>query len=117
MPSGPPDKPRDPVSPPQDSSSSPPPQQQQQQQPAADPQLPRSLGRYDLRWRLGAGGMGTVYIAVQRTDVAGDRLCVVKTIKTAAPAAAARIIDEARTCLQLRHRNICVTYDVVAEGG
>jgi hypothetical protein len=74
--------------------------------------LPRSLaGRYQLNRRLGRGGMGTVYEAV---DSALDRSVAVKVIRedlTGSPVAAERFRQEVRAAASFTHPNVVTVYD------
>lgn len=58
------------------------------------------FGRYQLRERLGAGGMGVVYRAIDRTTGA---LVALKVLADADPAAARRFEHEARLHARLQH--------------
>ena len=65
-----------------------------------------SLGRYRLDGRLGIGGMGEVFRAVD------TRLGRVVAIKTAHERFTARFEREARVIASLNHPHICTLYDV-----
>ena len=69
------------------------------------------FGRYRFGARLGAGGMGAVYLA---HDTALDRPVALKVPRLAGDrtAAAARFVREAQAAAALRHPNICPIYDV-----
>ena len=74
-------------------------------------------GRYRLQQRLGEGGMGTVYSAV---DVALDREVAVKLIRQALalrPEAADRFQQEARAAASFAHPNIVTVHDFGATDG
>ena len=75
------------------------------------------LGRYEVRSRLGAGGMGEVYLA---DDTQLGRHVALKLLppETAGdPHARARLIREARAAAVLDHPYICSVYEVgEAEG-
>ena len=78
----------------------------------ADPLIDRTLDdRYVLRRRLGGGGMGTVYLAEQRSM---ERLVAVKVI---APVLAtdervtARFLREARLCGRISHPRVVTVFD------
>jgi cytochrome c peroxidase len=79
---------------------------------ARDPLLGRVLaGRYRLTQRLGAGGMGVVYLAVQEGL---ERDVVVKVIRPEAagdPNAIARFEREARMAASIVHPNIVTVHD------
>ncbi len=71
--------------------------------------------RYDIRGRIGAGAMGTVYEAY---DPDLDRLVALKILKTDASLGAAgeelrqRLLREARAMARLSHPNVVAVYDV-----
>jgi serine/threonine protein kinase len=68
-------------------------------------------GRYAIIRRLGAGGMGHVFLA---TDMELDRQVALKFLVVAASAEdiRARIFHEARAAARLTHPNIAVVHDV-----
>jgi tetratricopeptide (TPR) repeat protein len=71
------------------------------------------LSNYQLDRLLGAGGMGSVYLA---RDLALDRVVAIKFIspdKASDPAARRRLIREARAAAALDHPNICTIYEVI----
>ena len=80
--------------------------------------MPRTLaGRYHLEQRLGRGGMGKVYEAV---DVALDRRVAVKVIRDEwvhSASAAARFRREARAVAGFAHPNVVTVYDYGVEPG
>ncbi len=82
--------------------------------------FPRPFGRYLLLRRLAHGGMGEVCVA-KATGAAGiEKLCIVKTLRadmTHDAADTERFVDEARTVVQLSHRNVCQVFDVGEVGG
>jgi len=68
-------------------------------------------GKYEIRGRLGGGGMGDVYLARRR--LLGDDVAV-KVIRPSGPDPDAwreRFLREARACAQLRHPNIVSVLD------
>ena len=71
--------------------------------------------RYDIRARIGAGAMGTVYEAY---DPDLDRLVALKILKTDASLGTAgeelrqRLLREARAMARLSHPNVVAVYDV-----
>jgi hypothetical protein len=70
--------------------------------------LPKTVRGYlRLDKRLGAGGMGVVY---QATDLTLDRAVAVKTLPALSPAAAERLLQEARSMAALSHPHIAVLY-------
>lgn len=82
-------------------------------QPSSEVLVPgRVFGRYRIEERLGAGGMGCVFLAHD------TRLDAKVAIKVPTPQAAlteeakSRFFVEARSAFQLRHPNICAVHDV-----
>jgi len=80
--------------------------------------MPRTLaGRYRLERRLGRGGMGKVYEAV---DLALDRRVAVKVIRDEwvhSTPATARFRREARAVAGFAHQNVVTVYDYGVEAG
>jgi len=73
------------------------------------------LGRYEIRSKLGAGGMGEVYLA---EDTQLDRKVAIKVLPAESNAddrAKSRLIREARAAAKLDHSNICSIYEVTEE--
>lgn len=64
---------------------------------------------YEFIRQIGAGGMGTVFLA---RDTRLGRLVAVKVLLKYTGRAAFRFLEEARTTAQCRHENIVVIYDV-----
>jgi tetratricopeptide (TPR) repeat protein/predicted Ser/Thr protein kinase len=74
---------------------------------------PRTIGRFELGARLGAGGMGEVWAAF---DPKLERPVALKTLRASAfSRASARrgLIDEARALARLRHDNVLAVHDVL----
>src|SRR5262249_43243391 len=73
--------------------------------------LPERFGRYRIVRRLGAGGMGTVYLA---HDTQLDRAVALKVPSFSAqdPTALERFYREARAPATLDHPNPCPVHDV-----
>lgn len=89
----------------------------------AGPDVPRSVGGYELLGRVGEGGMGVVYRALQR---AAGRVVALKLIRpglldglpdSARDELVARFTEESRAAAGLEHDHIVTVYDVgVADG-
>ena len=70
------------------------------------------LGRYQIRSKLGAGGMGEVYLA---DDLQLGRPVALKLLlpeDKADPTARKRLMREARAAATLDHAHICAVYEV-----
>ena len=84
---------------------------------AVQPILINRLGGYTIVSELGAGGMGSVYLAKQ---LSLDRPCALKTIKAhwaQNPKIIARFIREAYAAAQLTHHNVVQIYDLGQDSG
>ncbi|OHB72177.1 MAG: hypothetical protein A2V70_14640 [Planctomycetes bacterium RBG_13_63_9] len=82
--------------------------------PAGD--IPRKLGRFEIRGRLGAGAFGAVYRA---HDPLLDREVALKVPRAAVlerPEARARFLREPKAAAQLRHPHIVPVYDAGRDG-
>jgi serine/threonine protein kinase len=71
--------------------------------PGARHAQPRTIGRYEVRERLGEGGMGVLYLAL---DPAIDRLVVLKLLRVNPAEIRERFIRESRLAARLQHPNI-----------
>jgi len=69
---------------------------------------PRLAERYEIRERIGRGGMGVVYLA---RDKRLDRLVAVKRTLKADDRGIRRFVREARSAARLNHQNIVTVYD------
>ena len=70
------------------------------------------LGRYEIRSRLGAGGMGEVYLA---DDTKLDRKIALKILPTDVASnkdRMARFVREAKSAAALNHPNIAHVYEI-----
>jgi len=75
------------------------------------------LGRYEIRSKLGEGGMGKVYLA---KDTSLDRLVALKILSPEIASDAQRMkrfVQEARLACNLNHPNILTIYEVGSAGG
>jgi tetratricopeptide (TPR) repeat protein len=70
---------------------------------------PPTIGRYQVRERLGQGGMGVLYLAL---DPAIDRLVALKLLRVNQAEIRERFIREARLAARLQHPNIVTIFDV-----
>ena len=72
----------------------------------------QTLGRFEVRGRIGAGAMGNVYRVF---DPYLGRMAAVKTIADGrlTPRHRERVSTEARTLAQLSHPNVVTIYDVM----
>ena len=76
---------------------------------------PSTIGRYEIKDALGAGGMGTLYLA---SDPHLGRLVAVKLLHASqvTPDLRARFAREARAAAQLNHPNIVTVHDFGEHG-
>jgi serine/threonine protein kinase/TolB-like protein/Flp pilus assembly protein TadD len=75
------------------------------------------LGRYEIRSRLGEGGMGEVYLAVDTSEL--GRTVAIKLLSpevAANPKRMQRFVQEAKTVSALNHPNILTIYEFGQEG-
>jgi len=78
--------------------------------------VPKTLGRYELKQPIGAGGFGQVWLAYDpelRRDVA---IKIPRRDRAPSPGDTDRFLEEARKVAQLRHPNIVPVHDVGQEG-
>ncbi len=73
-------------------------------------------GRYEIRERIGAGGMGAVYRALDKTTGKDIAVKVLLPGLMKNERARERFLDEARISQQLSHPNIVNVYDVQQDG-
>ncbi len=78
--------------------------------------VPRQIGRFEIRKRLGSGGFGTVYLA---HDPVLDRDVALKVPQPAVlenPRARERFLREPKAAAQLQHPNIVPIFDTGTDG-
>ena len=85
----------------------------------ADPELVQRLGRYEVVRKIGAGGMGVVYLA---HDPELDRSVALKVLRSRfegqhTEITEERLREEARAMARLRHPNVVHVYDVGRDEG
>lgn len=74
-------------------------------------------GRYRIERRLGGGGMGEVFEAI---DLAGGERVAIKAIRPLlgeAARAEERFLREVRMARKIEHRNVCRVFDLLEHGG
>lgn len=84
---------------------------------AGDVWVGRRIGKYEIRHRLGEGGMGVVYRArdtVLRRDVA---IKLLPDVLSADPASRKRFLREAQAAARLNHPNLVAVLDVEQREG
>jgi predicted Ser/Thr protein kinase len=72
----------------------------------------KTVGHYRITAKLGAGGMGEVFLA---EDTRLERKAAIKTLPAemaADPSGRQRFVQEARAASALNHPHVCVVYDV-----
>jgi serine/threonine protein kinase len=77
----------------------------------------RTISHYRIMERLGAGGMGEVFVAEDTSLGRQVALKLVSASMAADPTARARLVREARMASSLDHPHICTIYEVGEEGG
>ena len=77
---------------------------------------PKKLGRFTIRKELGAGGMGTVYLAEDTRLKRTVALKVLPVDRNTPPNLIARFESEAQAAAQLRHPGIVAIYDSGRDG-
>jgi serine/threonine protein kinase len=80
---------------------------------------PVSLGRHQLLFPVGHGGMSDVYLALVSSAAGVNKLLVVKQLRASLldePEALSMFIDEARLAARMHHPNVVQTFEVGQEG-
>ncbi len=83
--------------------------------PSADPGLSGTLGGYEIQHKLGAGGMGAVYLARQMSLDRNVALKVLLPQFSTDPQFVARFTREAYAAAQLTHHNVVQIHDIGAD--
>src|SRR5277367_3037788 len=84
---------------------------------APDPPPRRIFGRFELEEELGAGAMGVVYRARERTTGRAVALKVLRCVGPIDSVSLRRFEREARLPARIRHQNIVDVVDAGMEGG
>ncbi len=82
--------------------------------PASWRATPHRIGRYELRFELASGGMGSVYLARLRGTAGFEKLVALKRIHPHLARTKRYIdmfFDEARIASQITHPNVCSVFD------
>src|SRR5438105_2190917 len=78
----------------------------------AQTELPAQFGRYQIRKKLGGGGMGAVYLAYN-TELDREEALKVPHFEQGADAELReRFLREAKAAAKLDHTNLCPVFDV-----
>jgi len=77
----------------------------------------QTIGKYEIRRQLGAGGMGAVYLAFDPLIEREVALKVLKPDLGNSPAALQRFLGEARAIGKLNHPHVVSIYDIDRWGG
>ena len=85
--------------------------------PAGSPQFPSRIGRYRILARVGRGGMGVVYSAVDETLGRTIALKLLMADLESDPQTRARFYREAQAAARLLHPNIITVYDAGEDQG
>jgi hypothetical protein len=81
---------------------------------AATPTWPERVGRYEVRGKLGEGGMGVV---LRAWDPQLEREVAVKLVRGESADGALRLVREARAMAKLRHPSVITVHDAGILGG
>ena len=80
---------------------------------------PVSLGRHQLLFPIGHGGMSDVYLALVSSGDAVNKVLVIKQLRASMldePEALSMFMDEARLAARLHHPNVVQTFELGQEG-
>src|SRR5262245_41632002 len=73
--------------------------------------LHKKIGKYELQKKIGAGGMGAVYLAIDATLKRSCALKVLPPDKAKNPTLVKRFKAEAQSAAKLKHENIVSVYE------
>lgn len=82
--------------------------------------VPTTLGRYQLRYRIAVGGMGGVYLAKATGAGGADKVVAVKLLHehlAADEAVVSMFLDEARIVSAINHVNVSTVFDFGEQDG
>ncbi|HVU00279.1 MAG TPA: serine/threonine-protein kinase [Polyangiaceae bacterium] len=88
--------------------------------PGSEEGLPRRFGPYVLFDKIGEGGMARIFLARSGGGLGGERLLVVKEILPLLAASSDMsqlLVDEAKLCSDLTHKNVVQVTDLGREDG
>ena len=73
--------------------------------------IPQSIGKYRIERRLGEGGMGTVYLALDSELKRHVALKLLRQERAGNPTLVKRFQAEAKTAAALKHKNVVAVYE------
>ncbi len=74
-------------------------------------EIPQSIGKYRIERRLGEGGMGTVYLALDTELKRHVALKLLRQERAGNPTLVKRFQAEAKTAAALKHKNVVAVYE------
>src|SRR5579864_1266492 len=80
-------------------------------------ELPTQFGRYQVKEKLGGGGMGTVYLVVNTELEREEALKVPHFVDGDDTQLRERFLREAKSAAKLNHANLCPVYDAGVQDG
>ncbi|TWU11899.1 Serine/threonine-protein kinase PknB [Symmachiella macrocystis] len=78
---------------------------------AGQGEIPQSIGKYRIERRLGEGGMGTVYLAIDTELKRHVALKLLRQERAGNPTLVKRFQAEAKTAAALKHKNVVAVYE------
>src|SRR5437660_12110706 len=75
--------------------------------------FPRMFGKYALLRPFARGGMGEICLAASGDLGGAEKLCLIKKVPEDrdAPGLTARLLDEAKVAVRLKHTNLVTVFD------